>query len=286
MRVFPFLLLLSTTVSAAGIHRWVDDEGRIHFGDRVPAQYQAVEIETGPAPSDESVRDARERVQRLQEPKSAEETGLPEKKRIDEPATTDGPTSPTNLDPDCFSRIEAAWGGRLPNDREGVSRVPLTQAELRRLSALFRSMLGYSRGTVEETICIGPDAAEARETYLYDLRTKVRERSSSLFRIEAELRDSENRSIHRQYLWFLLDGDGLRFRKVPRDVIILIDQPRNDVEMLHLGNNELLFYWRRDGRARRTNLLYLATEGSRWTMREYFYVQGILAEKRFWTIDD
>ena len=281
-----FLMLLVSTVAGAGIHRWVDEEGRTHFGDQPPARYNSTEIQADPPPSDASVRDALERAQRLRERLPREKTDAQEGEETGEPPPPAHPPALKDLDPDCFSRIEAAWGGRVADSREGVTRVSLTDAEQKRLTALFRGMTGYGWGGVEETICIQPEAEAARKVYRYDARTEVRERSTNLFRIEAELRGSENRSILWEYLWFLLDDEGLRFRKVFEDIIVETDQPGNDVEMLDLGKNEVLFYWRRGGSARRTNLLYLVAAGRRFNLREYFYVQGVLAEKRVWVIGD
>ena len=52
-----FLLLLGWTslASASGVYKWVDEQGRVHYGERPPARMQAQEMQIkSPAPGDEA----------------------------------------------------------------------------------------------------------------------------------------------------------------------------------------------------------------------------------------
>lgn len=55
------LLILAPATLQAQIYRWVDGDGRVHFGDRPPADAGAERLETGPAPDPAAVR-ARKRA--------------------------------------------------------------------------------------------------------------------------------------------------------------------------------------------------------------------------------
>jgi len=56
------------------MHKWVDEEGNVHYGDCPPADCKPEQIEAAPAPSQEDIRRSRERTERLvQEQKKREE---------------------------------------------------------------------------------------------------------------------------------------------------------------------------------------------------------------------
>lgn len=52
---FGVAVLVAETGLAAGINKWVDENGRVHFGDKLPSDVSAtaVKIPTNPAPHDE-----------------------------------------------------------------------------------------------------------------------------------------------------------------------------------------------------------------------------------------
>ncbi|MDX1528801.1 MAG: DUF4124 domain-containing protein [Gammaproteobacteria bacterium] len=47
------LISLAQQGSSAGVYRWVDDQGKVHYGDRPPSKDKArsIEIESAPAPA-------------------------------------------------------------------------------------------------------------------------------------------------------------------------------------------------------------------------------------------
>jgi hypothetical protein len=67
-KLLLLLLVWTTSASAAGVYKWVDEQGRVHYGERPPARAQAQEIEVRQAPpplpaEDEAAR--RDNQQRL-----------------------------------------------------------------------------------------------------------------------------------------------------------------------------------------------------------------------------
>lgn len=51
-----FLLLLgwASLASASGVYKWVDEQGRVHYGEKPPARVQAQEVQIKAAPPEES----------------------------------------------------------------------------------------------------------------------------------------------------------------------------------------------------------------------------------------
>ncbi|MFL1468190.1 DUF4124 domain-containing protein [Marinobacter sp. DUT-3] len=74
LRTLLTLLILSPAVSVAEVYRWVDEDGRTHFGDRPPTQAasQEVKVESAPARVDNSARDRQQKVNAFLEQKQQE----------------------------------------------------------------------------------------------------------------------------------------------------------------------------------------------------------------------
>ena len=62
--VLALLLSLSGT-GLAGIYKWVDEHGKVHFGDSPPPEQGAEVVRTAPAPDAEDVQRSREKLDRL-----------------------------------------------------------------------------------------------------------------------------------------------------------------------------------------------------------------------------
>jgi len=58
------LLVALGTASAAGVYRWVDGQGRVHYGDRPPGDAAAESLALPDAPSGETQSSITERYQR------------------------------------------------------------------------------------------------------------------------------------------------------------------------------------------------------------------------------
>jgi Domain of unknown function (DUF4124) len=58
-------LMLVTGLSDAGVYKWVDEQGQVHYGERPPAQSGAQEIKLPPAPTPKEVEQSQEGLQQL-----------------------------------------------------------------------------------------------------------------------------------------------------------------------------------------------------------------------------
>ncbi len=187
-------------------------------------------------------------------------------------------------DAECFTPLSDSWGGRIADTREQVSRRPMTDAELKQVRNLLRSLEGSWSGTLEDVTCVGRDATPPTRSYRYGFRLNARRQSDQIFETEADLVGEETGVTFRQFFWFLLSRDGLRFRSAKSDISFELDQPGNDVETLTLARDSLMFFWRRGGAVRKTNVFELRKVGRGFSISEFFYAQGTLAGKRVWEI--
>lgn len=60
------LISLAQQGSSAGVYRWVDDQGKVHYGDRPPSKDKAtpIELESAPAPAPDD-HERKAKTQRL-----------------------------------------------------------------------------------------------------------------------------------------------------------------------------------------------------------------------------
>ena len=63
--VFFSLVLLSIGSPIAEIYKWVDKEGKVHYGDCPPADCKPEEVKIAPGPSEEDIQKSRQRTQKL-----------------------------------------------------------------------------------------------------------------------------------------------------------------------------------------------------------------------------
>ena len=277
--------LLFAAVAIGAVYKWVDDEGNVHYGDTPPKDQEKETIEIAPAPPPKTIIEEQDR-DRL--PKAEEEVlrdGETDEVLEDEIEAAKQPVARYPTDIKCFTPLTEAWGGRIADTREGVTRQPFKNDEHKQLMTLFDALEGRWSGRIEDVTCHSPGADPPSKTHDYKFRLNARWQSEQRFWIEAELEGArDTRAVLRQFFWFLLSTDGLRFRKAKTDISFELDKPGNDVEILEVGDNILTFYWRRGGTIRRTNVFFINKNGRSFTISEYFYVQGVLAGKCLWKL--
>ena len=277
--------LLFAAVALGAVYKWVDEEGNVHYGDTPPKGQEKETIDIAPAPLPKAIIDEQDRAKQPE----AEEEVLPEGETDevpeDEIEAAEQPVSRYPTDIKCFTPVTEAWGGRIADTREGVTRQPFKNDEHDQLMALFDALEGRWRGRIEDITCHSPGAEPPSKTHDYKFHLAARWESKQIFWIEAELEGvSDTRAVLRQFFWFLLSTDGLRFRKATTGLSIELDKPGNDAEVLEVGDNIVTFYWRRGGAVRQTNVFSINKIGRSFTISEYFYVQGVLAGKRLWKL--
>ena len=75
LRIRLLILGLAAIAASAEIYKWVDEEGKIHFGDKAPESAEVEELELPKGPTEaESKQAQREFQEQIQARKTAEET--------------------------------------------------------------------------------------------------------------------------------------------------------------------------------------------------------------------
>jgi hypothetical protein len=101
------IALFSATSSSAQIIQWVDDSGRIHYGDRAPEQYKnrsKIVKNNGENPTEVQIEEARARLQKNRE--------ALRKNSVDSPSIEKQPTNstqPSQAPPEKELSCEEQW---------------------------------------------------------------------------------------------------------------------------------------------------------------------------------
>lgn len=288
--LFSACSLALVTTGSAEVYKWVDEGGNVHYGDCPPSDCKYEEIHVAPTPSDETVKATQERMRQIEEynkklresrQDQASEKRTEHVRRLENRFPTD--TS-------CFTPLWMGWDDRITDTLEGFSRTPLTKIELQQLRSLFNALEGRRSGTMEETVCIMPDATPPMESYRYKLRLDAHWHSKDVFRLEANFKGIDDRNTLRKFYWFLLDRQGLRFRASKTDVSFELDEPANDVGILSVEKGLLTFFLHHrvlgehQATVRRAAVFSLQRSRRGFNINELSYVQGSLAKKREWMI--
>lgn len=284
MLLLAFAMLIP--MSAGGeIFKWVDDAGNVHFSDTPHEDRQTEEVNVNPTPSEEAVREAQDRADRLKEFERTYGKSKEDVSETEEPRRADKRPSSYSIDVDCFTPVGDSWGGRVSDSLEEVVRRKLSQSELRQVKELLSPLKKrWWTGVQVGITCISPQATPSTKIRHYDLRLRARWESDDFFGMDAELVQQEHGQRYKQFYWFFIVPEGLRFRSATSDIFFEIDLPGNDVEVLTISNTELTFFRRMRGRVRKVIVFSLRRSGAGFTLTEFFYTQGILSGKQHWVI--
>lgn len=276
-----------TSGQQAEIYRWVDEDGRVHFGDCPPQECPAESIAVPTEPPPERIRETRERTERLREfLRDVEQRRDARGENGTEPPRRDDRTLRIPRDIPCFADLTANWGGRIADRRQPLSRRPLSAGELERLIRLFRILDGRHHGRMRETTCIEPQASPPIRTEDFRANLEVERHSEQVYRINAHGVETDTGSVVQQHYGFLLSREGLRAAQHAADLWPELDRPQHDVRTLEVDDDLLVFYSRRGGAVHRVRVMVIRRSDRRFRMSEYSYAQGRLAGTRHWSTAD
>ena len=281
----PFWISLLLALSLpggvfAGIYKWMDDEGKVHFGDSPPAVSESESIQLKPSNTSQGLNKVEERLGRQNDGrKQLEEGGKGDPEQVAQPVSSIG--APPDVE--CFTPLADALDGVIAYIREPIKSKPLTRQELGRLEALFRASKGRWKGELEEVACHREDATPPSVSTHYDYRLKSSWKPGRRFEIDIELEYEGNEYNWWRQLYFMWPGEaGLRFNTARSYPSFDIDQPRYDVEIVSIDKGDLLFFTRILGAIHKTEVYSFRLVGQSFEIREFFFTQGILSAKRLW----
>ena len=163
MNRWTLIALLLMEEAAAVAYKWVDESGRVHYGDRPPAEREARVIDLPKGPSRQEI----ERARRLKE------TGLRKNRKFgggDRPAMflrdESQATKTRTSYPDkvaCFAPLSTLVPGTSGRALEPIRPTTLSRAQQNMLTRLFSRTAGRWRGTISEVRCISETADPDRQ---------------------------------------------------------------------------------------------------------------------------
>lgn len=237
-----FLLLLISGVTLAAVYKWVDESGRVHYGDSPPEGSGAEPIAVPEEPSQKEVERARQRMQQKMElyeepPERVSPSEVPEK-------TTQKPERDivTSNHIVCSSPISDLVRGPLAEPFSPISPTLLTKAQQRLLHSLFEKTEARWKGTIIELTCRGSYSAPRSKIKNFEAHVTVDwdARKSQLI-VDTYLFGKEDRERKRWVRLFEV-GDALYFfETTTRIATDTIARGMNEVEILSLDEGLVSF---------------------------------------------
>lgn len=283
-------LLLIGGVALAAVYKWVDESGRVHYGDAPPAKSDAESVAVPEGPSQEAIERARQQMQEKMEryEKFSEEAGPPE--TVQEPARADRirVVVPDNVA--CFSPLSDVVAGPSADTHTPITPTPLTAAQQKTLYALFGRADARWQGTITDSTCTGSAAEPGSRITKLAARTTV-DWDAWHARLTVET-DAVGQESHATETLFqrLEVGDALYFDDLESETTIA--REGNKVELLALDRNRVSFLikrhvpvgGRRSAARPRGELRYLEISGKTLKLIELYYHNAMLTGSRTWNL--
>lgn len=283
------LLLLTGGVTLAAVYKWVDESGRVHYGDSPPPQSDMQSVEVPEGPTQEDIERARQQMQEKIEQYEglSEEISPPEHPEKSSKQAGTHLVTPDNVA--CFSPLSEIAQGPSAKSFTPIIPTSLTKAQQMTLIHLFKRMKAFWRGTISDLTCMGSSSEPRRKITNYDVRTTI-DWDSHVSRLTFES-DSEGRETHtveRIFQRFEV-GDALYF--TDHKQADKIDLEGNKVEVLNITDNLVSFMIKRrvltGGRVRRpqVEIRHLVFSGRAMKFIELFYHNELLTGSKVWSLD-
>ena len=279
-RVAALLALLAGgPLPAAEVYKWVDEEGRVHYGDQAPSKGEAERLQIESAVTGVSIAPAQEGI------------GAPAPSSPDEQASTKTPDAPVPQAaagiPRCHSSLEAVLGPNSALLADDALLPALTSEEQERVAALLRSVRGRWKADVVEVQCHDRPATPASMELRHQGDIHMDWPYRGPWILQARLEELEHRVVRDEVLWLQVE-EGMLFAGISETTETTREQSR--VAPLSVGEDHLS--WARRYRqlsafgqsVSRTELRTLRVVGEGYTLVEFFYVQDLLSAYRSWSI--
>jgi hypothetical protein len=289
VRFLACALLLVPAIGLAQVYRWVDENGRVNFGDNPPEGVDAQLVDLPKGPSEAEVREAQEALQQTLDARRAADAAAREAAPGAETAPADIPPVPPDLA--CYTPIEEALRGPTRQAYEPIAPTALSADLQTRISDLLAAAKGRWRGVINELVCFGNLDNVRANTLLFEADTTATwDARQAQFILETNA-DGSDRGV--EYIdHFLEVGDALYFnerRGSGRGATPTIALAGNAVEGLFLGDGELAFMFKQrsfqsGGSIVRTSVLHLKVGARTLELTELYFHNNILTGSRHWTL--
>jgi len=285
-----FLLLLTGGVALAAVYKWVDESGRVHYGDAPPEASDAQSVAVPEGPSQETIERARQEMQQKldQYRKFYEEAAPPEP--LQEPSRTAQVRVVTPDNIECFSPLSDIAKGPSADTFTPIRPTALTGAQQMSLHELFGKADARWRGTIADSACTGTPAEPGSRITHYTARTTVDwDARTSRLSMETDTVGQESHATERLFQRYEV-GDALYFTDLKAANTIALDA--NKVELLALDGNRVSFLIKRriavgpDRATRpRGEIRYLEIADRVLKLTELYYMDSMLTGSRTWVLN-
>jgi len=284
------LLFLTGGVALGAVYRWVDDTGRVHFGDSPPPESDVQSVPVPEGPTQEEVERAGQQMQEKMEKYKglSEDINPPETPDESSPHEQTPPATFDNVD--CFSALSGIVAGPSAETDTPITATTLTTTQRENLIGLFERMAGSWQGTITDLTCMGNPSDPKRKITNYDAKTRV-DWDAHTLRLVIET-DSvgarETHTIERLFQRFEV-GDVLYFSDYKQSGTISLKG--NEVEVLDITKDTLSFIIKRRipgsryARIPRVEVRYLEISRKRLKEVELYYSNKVLTGSRAWVLD-
>lgn len=290
----PALLFLVVSVAAAQVYKWVDEQGKTHFGDRPPETADAQELKLPQGPSDEEIAAAEENLRKsLEARKTPEPSQQPGKQ---EPGADDAGEARSTAELRsikdgelvCFTPLSAFVAGESAKQAAPITPTQLTDEESKVLKNLFGNIGRNWRGEIVDVTCEGSASEWSSHSLVYDVKTVVDwdSRDSRLV-VESDSAGKINRTVKQLFHNYKVD-DGLYIRdgRILSQGWSNITVEGNRVQILMLERGRMAFLIKR--RAQRNHWIseirYLESRRDKLMLRQVYFSRGLLTGWRNWLL--
>jgi hypothetical protein len=283
------LFLLIGGVSEAEVYKWVDEAGRVHYGDHPPQGSDAQSVAVPAGPSQQAVEPARPQLHEMQGQSkgSSKEPSLP-KAASESSQSAYGGVLPFD-GVACFSPLSDAVKGPAAETFTAIAPTSLTGSQQESLRAMFSMIEAHWRGRITDVKCTGDASAPtARTTHFEaDAAGEWVERRS-IFTLETKLTGEETRSVERLTERFEV-GDALYFSDYKSTGSIALEG--NKVELLEQNPHMASFLIKRwlptgsGGRLPHAEIRRLDISDDTLRQTELYYYGAVLTGRRTWVLN-
>ncbi|MDJ0806648.1 MAG: DUF4124 domain-containing protein [Gammaproteobacteria bacterium] len=270
----------------AEVYKWLDESGRVHYGDCPPADCNSQTLEIAAPPSAQEIERSRQRLERYQE--------IIQEYRAARAASPQAARSPLQLIPDdipCFDPIENLLIGATSDIHAALTPTRLTNEQRRDLSNLFDKLDSpWRKGQVDSVTCSETSKHGVTDTRYADDADDAVDLELDADALQHRLRMrldwyNETQKKKARRIFNFAVGEHLYFN---RNLYLgNLQHPGNAVELLHLDRRSLLFLIKprvraAKGRIPMPEIRYLAVSDKQWALTELRYAQNRLIERRDW----
>jgi uncharacterized protein DUF4124 len=279
------LLVIFCGASHAQVYKWVDENGKVNFGDSPPEGVSAQAVDMPDGPSEQEVEKAQ---QELQETLDARQQSESADRNSQSPvAELVGSRSVPEFA--CYTPIEDVLRGPTRAAYTPVEPTAVTQAQKNKARGVLALAKGAWRGSAVELNCSGQiDAPRSDVLHFTVTSTGTWKPQESLLVLSHAASGSRNRVSETRNSYIAV-SDALYFFEAPGDAGATIQrtlaQRGNQAEGLYLDDVSLAFMInRRSFNVWRTELRLLVVEGRKLTYTELYFHQNLLTGSRVWSV--